>query len=75
MIISMRPKPFSDQIRDAVNASGMSRYRICAEIKLSQPAMSRFMAGNAGLSLAVLDKLADLLGLEVATKPKRTGRG
>jgi transcriptional regulator with XRE-family HTH domain len=74
MIITMRRKPFSDQIREAVDASGMSRYRICAEIKLSQPAMSRFMSGNAGLSLAVLDRLADLLGLDVMMRPKPKGR-
>jgi transcriptional regulator with XRE-family HTH domain len=73
-MISMRRKPFSDQIREAANASRMSRYRICAEIKLSQPAMSRFMAGKAGLSLAVLDRLADLLGLDVVMRPKPKGR-
>jgi transcriptional regulator with XRE-family HTH domain len=65
---------FSDQIRDAVNASELSRYRICAEIKLSQPAMSRFMAGRSGLSMEVLDRLAELLGLTVVVKkPKQKG--
>jgi hypothetical protein len=28
------------------------------------------MAGRAGLSLAVLDRLADLLGMKVVTRPK-----
>jgi hypothetical protein len=64
----MRRKPFSAQVRDAVNASGMSRYAICNAIRLNQGAMSRFMAGKAGLSLAVLDRLADLLGLDVVTR-------
>jgi hypothetical protein len=65
----MDRKSFSDQIRDAVNASGVSRYRICATIRLSQGSMSKFMAGKGGLSLAVLDRLAELLDLAVVTRP------
>ena len=53
----------------------MSRYRICAEIRLSQGAMSKFMAGKGGLSLAVLDRLADLLGLDVVMRPDEKSRG
>jgi transcriptional regulator with XRE-family HTH domain len=64
----MRAKRFSDQIREAVDASGMSRYRICAEIGLSQAAMSRFMAGKSGLSMDTLDRLAGLIGLAVVTR-------
>jgi transcriptional regulator with XRE-family HTH domain len=62
----------SDQVRAAVDASGMSRYRICQEIGLTQGAMSRFMSGKGGLSLAMLDRLAALLGLEIVAKPGAT---
>ena len=65
----MGAKRFSDQIRDAVNASGISRYAICKAMGFSQAAMSRFMSGQAGVSLEVLDKLAEVIGLEVTTKP------
>jgi hypothetical protein len=61
----MGGKRFSDQIRDAVNASGLSRYAICQAIEFNQGAMSRFMSGKGGLSMDVMDRLADLLGLEV----------
>ena len=61
----MSRKRLSDQIRDAVDASGMSRYRICKTIGLNQGAMSRFMSGKGGLSLEFIDKLADLVGLWV----------
>jgi hypothetical protein len=72
--VLMERKRFSDQIRDAVNASELSRYRICTEIKLSQPAMSRFMAGQGGLSMEVLDRLAELLEFELNVKrPSRRG--
>ncbi len=66
----MKHERFSDQIRAAVDASGMSRYRICRDIGLSQPTMSRFMAGKSGLSMESLDRLAELLGLAVVCKPE-----
>ena len=59
---------FSDQIRDAVNASELSRYSICKAIGLNQGAMSRFMAGKSGLSMDALDRLAEHIGLEVVAK-------
>lgn len=47
----------------------MSRYAICKAIGFSQSAMSRFMNGHARVSLEVLDKLAEVIGLEIASKP------
>lgn len=62
----------SDQIREAVDASGMSRYRIAKELGISESAMSRFMSAQGGLSLKNLDALADLLGINVTLdKPKK----
>jgi ribosome-binding protein aMBF1 (putative translation factor) len=61
----------SDQIRTAIDASGMSRYRICALIELDKSVMSRFMAGKSGLSVQVLDRLGAVLNLRiVADNPK-----
>jgi transcriptional regulator with XRE-family HTH domain len=62
----MRRK-LSDQVRDAVDASGMSRYALCKAIGLNQGTMSRFMKGG-GLSLDTLDRLAEVLGLEATVK-------
>ncbi len=59
----------SDEIRDAVEASGLSRYRIAKEIDVAESTMSRFMGRKGGLSLDNLDRLADLLGLHIATEP------
>jgi transcriptional regulator with XRE-family HTH domain len=60
----------SDQIRRAIDASGLSRYRICKETGILQSVMSRFMSGQGGLSTERLDDLADLLGLNIATDRK-----
>ena len=64
----------SEQIRRAVDASGLSRYRICKTLNIDQGLMSRFMAGKGGLAMASLDALADLLELELKPTP-RAGKG
>lgn len=74
-IFSMGSKRFSEQFREAIDASGMSRYAICKAVGMTQGAMSRFMAGKGGLSLDTIDKLAELLELTVAKKPKRKRGG
>ena len=70
--MSKQRKRLSDQIRAAVDASGLSRYAICKATGIHQPAMSRFMARKSGLTLANIDAMADLLKLEL--KPGRRGR-
>ncbi len=64
----------SDQIRRAVDGSGMSRYRICKELGLAEATMSRFMSGRGGLSMETLDALADFLNLNI-TNGKRGSKG
>lgn len=61
----------SDQICKAINSSELSRYALCKAIKLSQSTMSRFMHGNGGLSIEMLDRIGDVLQLSVIVK----GRG
>lgn len=55
----------SEQLRPLIEQSGMSRYRICKRIGLAESAMSRFMSGERGLSMEVLDRLFLLLKLKV----------
>lgn len=62
----------SEQIRQAILASGMSRYRICQEIGITQPTMTRFINGQAWFSMPTLDKIADLLDLNITTAQRQT---
>ena len=65
----------SDQIRRAVAASGLTRYRISKITGIDQAVLSRFMAGKVGLSMSALDRLADALELEVVARKQRKTRG
>jgi transcriptional regulator with XRE-family HTH domain len=64
-----QPK-FSDQLRRAVDASGLSRYRIAKLLGVSESLLSRFVAGK-WLGQGTLDALAALLDLHVATGKKK----
>jgi plasmid maintenance system antidote protein VapI len=71
----MAHKRMSDEIRDAVNASGMSRYAIAKALGVAESTMSRFVNGKGGLSMEYLDRLADLIGLHIVVKPAKKQGG
>jgi transcriptional regulator with XRE-family HTH domain len=68
--MARKPPKFSDQLRRAVAASGLSRYRIAKLLGVSESLLSRFMAGK-WLGQQTLDALAALLDLHVATGKKK----
>ena len=74
---STRRSKLSDQIRQAIETCGVTRYRIAKETGISQPTLSRFMSGERGLTMKALDKLADFLGLNITTgkRPRRQKGG
>jgi len=60
----------SDQIRQAVENCGQSRYRIAKETGISEPTLSRFISKERGLPMTTLDRLADHLGLNIMAPKK-----
>lgn len=65
----------SDELRQAVERSGLSRYSIWQQTGIDQGTMSKFLAGDRWLSEESVDKLAALLGLHICTadaKPRRS---
>ena len=63
-----------EKIRQAIEDSGVSRYRISQETGIDQGQLSKLMSGEAGLSLASLEKLCEFLDLEIIVRPKRSKR-
>ena len=55
----------SDQIRRLIETCGLTRYQIWQLTGIDQATLSRFMSGEAGLSTPALDRLGELLDLEL----------
>jgi transcriptional regulator with XRE-family HTH domain len=65
----------SDQIRQAIEDCGQTRYAISKATGISQATFSRFMSGERGLPMNTLDRLAEYLDLNLALrKPTKKGK-
>ena len=64
----------SDELRQAIERSGLSRYSIWQQTGIYQGSLSKFMDGERGLGLESIDKLADLLGLHICTADAKQSR-
>jgi len=58
-------------MRNAIEASGQSRYRISKETGIAESVLSRFMSGETALAVETAERLADYLGLELVLRRKR----
>ena len=58
-------KLLSDQLRDAIDRCGLSRYRIWKETGIPESNLSRFMSGAGGLSMESVDLIAELLRIQL----------
>ena len=56
-------KNFSSQIRDAIKASGVTRYALAEKAGVADSVLSRFMSEKQSMSLSTVDKIAEALGL------------
>ncbi len=65
-----RSKKMTDQVRQAIDDSGLTRYRISQETGITETALSLFYNGHRGLSM---NALGIHLGLRIvmAHKPKK----
>lgn len=63
-----------DAIRNAINTSEITRYRMAKDLGISQAALSRFVSGERGIGIETLEQLAEYLNLEIIIRPKRRKR-
>lgn len=66
----------TDQLRQAIDDSGLTRYRIAKETGLSESTLAQFYNGHRGLSMNALNALGEFLDLKVVLgrKPRKKGR-
>jgi transcriptional regulator with XRE-family HTH domain len=64
-------KTLSEQLRNAIVKSGVSRYEISKRTGVSQAALSKFVLGHRGLSAKAIDAVGLFLGLSITTKKDR----
>ena len=71
-----RSKLLSDQIRQAIDDSGLTRYRIAQETGISETALALFYNGQRGLSMKALNALGEFLQLTITLgrKPDKKGK-
>lgn len=70
----MRCMGLLDSIRDAIDASGKTRYRIAQDSGIAESMLSRLMSGERGLSIDALERLTAYLDLEILVRPKKGSR-
>jgi transcriptional regulator with XRE-family HTH domain len=57
-------------MRRAIRTSGKARGQILKEAGINQSQLARLMKGGGGLSLARLERFAEVLGLEIIVRPR-----
>ncbi len=63
-------KTISEQLREAILSSGVSRYEISKQTGVSQAALSKFILGHRGISTKAMDAVGIFLGLTIISRPK-----
>ena len=70
--MGITPKKLSDQLRAAILAAPVTRYRISQDTGVNEGQLSRFVHRHVGLSLETVDVLVEYLDLEL--KPRQRKR-
>lgn len=63
-----------DQLVQAIEESGQTRYAISKGSGIDQSMLSRLVNGERSLSFDAAERLVDYLGLEIIIRPKHRAR-
>lgn len=74
-MVRKRTNLLTDQLRQAIDDSGLTRYRIAKETGISESALAQFYNGHRGLSMEALNALGEFLQLRIklGRKPAKKG--
>ena len=60
-----RTRKLTDQLRRAIDDSGLTRYQIAKETGIDESALEKFYNGHRGLSMEALNALGECLELTI----------
>ena len=66
----------TDQLRQAIDDCGLTRYQIAKETGIDESALAKFYNGHRGLSMEALNALGEYLQLKITLgrKPEKKGK-
>jgi hypothetical protein len=67
--------PLADQLRQAVLNCGQSQYAVCKATGIDKTALFRFVTGERGVSMEVMNTLGEYLGLRIVADKPRAKKG
>jgi len=65
-----RTKKLTDQLRQAIDDSGLTRYQIAKATDIDESALAKFYNGHRGLSMKALNALGECLELTIIMRRK-----
>jgi len=70
-----RIKKLTDQLRQAIDDCGLTRYEIAKQTGIDESALAKFYNGHRGLSMEALNALGEFLELKIilGRKPGKKG--
>jgi transcriptional regulator with XRE-family HTH domain len=77
IMAARRKDKLSDRLRQIIDESGLSRYRIAKDLGVNESGLGKFLNGDRGVSTKLLDALGEYFELELRVKrgtKKQTGR-
>lgn len=71
-----RTNLLTDQLRQAIDDSGLTRYEIAKQTGIDESALAKFYNGHRGLSMEALNALGEFLQLKITLgrKPETKGK-
>ena len=64
-VAKKRTKKLTEQLRQAIDDSGLTRYRIAQDTGIDESALAKFYNGHRGLSMEALNALGEYLELTI----------
>jgi transcriptional regulator with XRE-family HTH domain len=71
-----RVKKLTDQLKQAIDDCGLTRYEIAKQTGIDESALAKFYNGHRGLSMEALNALGEFLKLKImlGKKPAKKGK-